>query len=172
MDRLSALDASFLYGETTLGAKVCPVAAERDIAALDAVFARSRAELGSMDVLICGAAGNFLAPAEKLSANGFKAVVDIDLLVSLTPHGPPSSNSRRQRARSSTSPPGWPICRTRNTSSLCWPTAGALVQRRGKANTHRCRADAPYGYGRRYRPDRRLSCLAIGLLHLRLRRCL
>jgi hypothetical protein len=39
MDRLSALDASFLYGETTLGAKVCPVAAERDIAALDAVFA-------------------------------------------------------------------------------------------------------------------------------------
>jgi NAD(P)-dependent dehydrogenase (short-subunit alcohol dehydrogenase family) len=82
MDRLSALDASFLYGETTLGAKVCPVAAERDIAALDAVFARSRAELGSMDVLICGAAGNFLAPAEKLSANGFKAVVDIDLLVS------------------------------------------------------------------------------------------
>jgi hypothetical protein len=46
----------------------------RDIAALDAAFARSRAELGSMDVLICGAAGNFLAPAEKLSANGFKTV--------------------------------------------------------------------------------------------------
>src|SRR6476620_8293608 len=64
-----------------LGAKVCPVAADvRDIAALDAAFARSRAELGSMDVLICGAAGNFLAPAEKLSANGFKTVVDIDLL--------------------------------------------------------------------------------------------
>ena len=33
-----------------------------------------------MDVLIYGAAGNFLAPAEKLSANGFKTVVDIDLL--------------------------------------------------------------------------------------------
>jgi NAD(P)-dependent dehydrogenase (short-subunit alcohol dehydrogenase family) len=64
-----------------LGAKVCPVAADvRDIAALDAAFARSRAELGSMDVLVCGAAGNFLAPAEKLSANGFKTVIDIDLL--------------------------------------------------------------------------------------------
>jgi NAD(P)-dependent dehydrogenase (short-subunit alcohol dehydrogenase family) len=64
-----------------LGTRVCPVAADvRDIAALDAAFARSRAELGSMDVLICGAAGNFLAPAEKLSANGFKTVVDIDLL--------------------------------------------------------------------------------------------
>jgi len=64
-----------------LGAKVCPVAADvRDIAALDAAFARSRAELGPMDVLVCGAAGNFLAPAEKLSANGFKTVIDIDLL--------------------------------------------------------------------------------------------
>jgi NAD(P)-dependent dehydrogenase (short-subunit alcohol dehydrogenase family) len=64
-----------------LGARVCPVAADvRDIAALDTAFARSRAELGSMDVLICGAAGNFLAPAEKLSANGFKTVIDIDLL--------------------------------------------------------------------------------------------
>src|SRR5262247_2636241 len=64
-----------------LGAKVCAVAADvRDIAALDTAFARSRAELGSMDVLICGAAGNFLAPAEKLSANGFKTVIDIDLL--------------------------------------------------------------------------------------------
>jgi NAD(P)-dependent dehydrogenase (short-subunit alcohol dehydrogenase family) len=31
-------------------------------------------------VLVCGAAGNFLAPAEKLSANGFKTVIDIDLL--------------------------------------------------------------------------------------------
>jgi NAD(P)-dependent dehydrogenase (short-subunit alcohol dehydrogenase family) len=31
-------------------------------------------------VLVCGAAGNFLVPAEKLSANGFKSVVDIDLL--------------------------------------------------------------------------------------------
>jgi len=64
-----------------LGAKVCPVAADvRDIAALDAAFTRSRAELGPMDVLVCGAAGNFLVPAEKLSANGFKTVIDIDLL--------------------------------------------------------------------------------------------
>jgi NAD(P)-dependent dehydrogenase (short-subunit alcohol dehydrogenase family) len=33
-----------------------------------------------MDVLVCGAAGNFPVRAEKLSANGFKTVVDIDLL--------------------------------------------------------------------------------------------
>jgi NAD(P)-dependent dehydrogenase (short-subunit alcohol dehydrogenase family) len=63
------------------GTKVCAVAADvRDYAALEAAFARSRAELGPMDVLVCGAAGNFLVPAEKLSTNGFKTVVDIDLL--------------------------------------------------------------------------------------------
>src|SRR3989441_4636232 len=64
-----------------LGAKVCPVVADvRDMTALEAAFARSRAELGPMDVLVCGAAGNFLVPAEKLSPNGFKTVIDIDLL--------------------------------------------------------------------------------------------
>jgi NAD(P)-dependent dehydrogenase (short-subunit alcohol dehydrogenase family) len=68
-------------GLRALGAKVCAIAADvRDIAALQAAFATSKAQLGSMDVLVCGAAGNFLVPAEKLSANGFKAVIDIDLL--------------------------------------------------------------------------------------------
>jgi NAD(P)-dependent dehydrogenase (short-subunit alcohol dehydrogenase family) len=64
-----------------LGAKVCPVAADvRDFAALGSAFARSREELGPMDVLVCGAAGNFLSPAENLSPNGFKTVIDIDLI--------------------------------------------------------------------------------------------
>lgn len=35
---------------------------------------------GKLDVVVCGAAGNFPAPAAGMSANGFKAVVDIDLL--------------------------------------------------------------------------------------------
>jgi NAD(P)-dependent dehydrogenase (short-subunit alcohol dehydrogenase family) len=33
-----------------------------------------------MDVLVCGAAGNFLVPAEKLSPNGFNSVISIDLI--------------------------------------------------------------------------------------------
>jgi NAD(P)-dependent dehydrogenase (short-subunit alcohol dehydrogenase family) len=37
-------------------------------------------ELGRLDILVCSAAGNFVAPAAQLSANGFKAVVAIDLL--------------------------------------------------------------------------------------------
>jgi NAD(P)-dependent dehydrogenase (short-subunit alcohol dehydrogenase family) len=64
-----------------LGAQVCAVAADvRDSAALEAALQRSGEELGLVDVLVCGAAGNFLVPAEKLSPNGFKTVIDIDLL--------------------------------------------------------------------------------------------
>ncbi len=64
-----------------LGAKVCPVVADvRDMAALEAAFAKSEAELGPMNVLVAGAAGNFICPAEQLSANGFKTVIDIDLI--------------------------------------------------------------------------------------------
>lgn len=40
----------------------------------------SFATLPTLDILICGAAGNFPATVMGMSANGFKAVVDIDLL--------------------------------------------------------------------------------------------
>ena len=64
-----------------LGAKVCAVVADvRDMGALEAAVARIGADLGPVDVLVAGAAGNFLVPAERLSANGFKTVIDIDLL--------------------------------------------------------------------------------------------
>lgn len=35
---------------------------------------------GPIDVLVSGAAGNFVAPASAMSPNGFKSVIDIDLL--------------------------------------------------------------------------------------------
>ncbi|KKI17853.1 SDR family oxidoreductase [Sphingomonas sp. Ag1] len=52
----------------------------RDYDGLEAAYAQATAKFGAIDVLISGAAGNFLAPAVKLSANAFKTVVDIDLL--------------------------------------------------------------------------------------------
>lgn len=52
----------------------------RDYAAVEAVFARAAADLGAIDILVAGQAGNFPAPALGMSANAFKAVVDIDLL--------------------------------------------------------------------------------------------
>ncbi len=51
----------------------------RDYDALSAAVADAAARHGSLDVLVNSAAGNFLAPAASLSANGFRAVVDIDL---------------------------------------------------------------------------------------------
>jgi len=63
------------------GGKVLPVAADvRHYAALEGALGRTESEIGPVDVLVAGAAGNFLCPAENLSANGFRAVVEIDLL--------------------------------------------------------------------------------------------
>jgi len=61
----------------TLGPLARAVTADiRDYAAVAGVLAGA----GPIDILVCGAAGNFPAPALGMSANGFKAVVDIDLL--------------------------------------------------------------------------------------------
>jgi len=51
----------------------------RDAAGMAAVLQQARDAIGPFDVLVSGAAGNFLAPALGMSANGFKTVVDIDL---------------------------------------------------------------------------------------------
>jgi len=65
----------------TLGARVVAELADvRQYEALQAALAKCRQELGPVDVLVCGAAGNFPIQAEKLSPNGFKSVIDIDLL--------------------------------------------------------------------------------------------
>ena len=64
-----------------LGAKVHAEAADvRDAGRLETVIGNAAAALGPIGVLVCGAAGNFPIPAEELSPNGFKTVVDIDLI--------------------------------------------------------------------------------------------
>jgi NAD(P)-dependent dehydrogenase (short-subunit alcohol dehydrogenase family) len=52
----------------------------RDYDALAAAIKSARDAHGEIDIVVCGAAGNFPAPALGMSANGFKAVIDIDLL--------------------------------------------------------------------------------------------
>lgn len=52
----------------------------RDYEAVENALSAISSAWGEIDVLISGAAGNFLAPALGLSANAFKTVVDIDLL--------------------------------------------------------------------------------------------
>jgi NAD(P)-dependent dehydrogenase (short-subunit alcohol dehydrogenase family) len=52
----------------------------RDYAAVEASLRECAARFGKIDIVLSGAAGNFIAPALGMSANGFKTVVDIDLI--------------------------------------------------------------------------------------------
>ena len=66
--KAQGIDASF---------GVCDV---RDAQAAQAVIDQVVAEHGRLDIVVNDAAGNFPAPMSKISPNGFKAIVDIDLL--------------------------------------------------------------------------------------------
>jgi NAD(P)-dependent dehydrogenase (short-subunit alcohol dehydrogenase family) len=58
------------------GWAICDV---RDFAAVDAMVEKAQKEFGRVDVLVNNAAGNFISPTERLSPNGFAAVVGIVL---------------------------------------------------------------------------------------------
>jgi NAD(P)-dependent dehydrogenase (short-subunit alcohol dehydrogenase family) len=51
----------------------------RQYAAVEAAVKGAADDLGRIDIVVNSAAGNFLAPAAALSANGFRTVIDIDL---------------------------------------------------------------------------------------------
>jgi NAD(P)-dependent dehydrogenase (short-subunit alcohol dehydrogenase family) len=71
-----AANAAAEIGHGALGFS-CDV---RDYAATRAVMEQVVQAFGALDIVVSGAAGNFLAPALGMSANAFKTVVDIDLL--------------------------------------------------------------------------------------------
>ncbi len=56
------------------------VADVRDFDAVARATEEAAALMGGLDIVVSGAAGNFLAPAEALSPNGFRTVIDIDLV--------------------------------------------------------------------------------------------
>lgn len=63
------------------GGRVVGVCADvRDFDAVGKAFGEAVERLGPVDVLVSGAAGNFLCEAKDMSSNGFRVVVDIDLL--------------------------------------------------------------------------------------------
>lgn len=51
----------------------------RDFPSIDAALATTADRFGPIDFIVSGAAGNFVAPALGMSANGFRTVIDIDL---------------------------------------------------------------------------------------------
>jgi 2,4-dienoyl-CoA reductase [(3E)-enoyl-CoA-producing], peroxisomal len=61
------------------GGECLAVAADvRDFAAVEAAVAATMDRYGRIDIVVNGAAGNFLCAAEQLSSNGFGTVLDID----------------------------------------------------------------------------------------------
>jgi peroxisomal 2,4-dienoyl-CoA reductase len=62
------------------GGDAIPLVADvRDYAQVEAALAATVEHFGHVDIVVNGAAGNFLCSAEQLSPNGFGTVVDIDL---------------------------------------------------------------------------------------------
>ena len=64
-----------------LGAEAMGFCADvRDLDAVETGLAQVHAEFGDFDVLVSGAAGNFPATVNGMSANAFRSVVEIDLM--------------------------------------------------------------------------------------------
>ncbi|WWC91640.1 uncharacterized protein L201_006586 [Kwoniella dendrophila CBS 6074] len=67
--------------EKATGQTCLPASADvRDPKQLEKAVKETVDKFGKIDFVICGAAGNFLAPIQGLSSNAFKTVIDIDLL--------------------------------------------------------------------------------------------
>lgn len=82
------------------GAKVIGLSADvRSIKAMESAVETCVKELGGLDFLICGAAGNFLATIENLSANAFKTVIDIDVLGSYNTFKAASQELKKSKGR-------------------------------------------------------------------------
>lgn len=76
-DRIEAAAA----GIRAKGGKAIGIAQDvRDHDGVGTAFATSVAAHGEIDILVSGAAGNFVAPFNGISYNGFRAVIDIDLV--------------------------------------------------------------------------------------------
>ena len=70
--------ADEMEGKT--GGKVLAVACDvREVAQVDQVLAKTLERFGHVDVLLNNAAGNFISPTERLSANAFSSIIDIVL---------------------------------------------------------------------------------------------
>jgi 2,4-dienoyl-CoA reductase [(3E)-enoyl-CoA-producing], peroxisomal len=79
--RLERLEAAAAELSGATGRRCLALACDvREPEQIEAAFDRALAELGHVDIVVNGAAGNFLAPASGLSYNGFRTVLAIDTL--------------------------------------------------------------------------------------------
>lgn len=81
----SKLDAAAAALEEKTGGACLPVAADvRDREAVEAAVDATLERFGRLDIVVNGAAGNFLAPAAGLSPKGYRTVLDIDAVGTYT----------------------------------------------------------------------------------------
>ena len=83
IDLISACDMRYSTGDAQFSIKEIDIgmaADVRDYAAVEQALRQAADRFGKIDIVLSGAAGNFVAPALGMSANGFKTVVDIDLI--------------------------------------------------------------------------------------------
>ncbi len=77
LDKLTAVKAEL---EAKTGSKCLAVACDvRNIEEVEAMHKKAIDTFGTVDVLLNNAAGNFIAPTERLSANAFDTIIDIVL---------------------------------------------------------------------------------------------
>lgn len=78
--KLDVLEAAAEEMAADTGGEVLPVACDvRDSVQVDQLLARSLERFGQVDALLNNAAGNFISPTERLSANAFSTIIDIVL---------------------------------------------------------------------------------------------
>jgi peroxisomal 2,4-dienoyl-CoA reductase len=79
--KLERLEESARELAATHGSECLAVQADvRDPKAVEAAIDATIAHFGALDIVVNGAAGNFLAPAAQLSYNGFRTVMEIDAI--------------------------------------------------------------------------------------------
>src|SRR5690606_13023215 len=78
--KLDVLEAAAEEMAADTGGEVLSVACDvRDSVQVDQLLARSLERFGQVDALLNNAAGNFISPTERLSANAFSTIIDIVL---------------------------------------------------------------------------------------------
>jgi NAD(P)-dependent dehydrogenase (short-subunit alcohol dehydrogenase family) len=78
--KLEVLEKTAAQMMTDTGGQVLAVQCDvRDYAQVEEVLAQATAKFGTVDGLLNNAAGNFISPTERLSANAFSSIIDIVL---------------------------------------------------------------------------------------------
>jgi NAD(P)-dependent dehydrogenase (short-subunit alcohol dehydrogenase family) len=79
--KIDVLQATAAELQAQTGGKCLAVACDvRNYAEVENLYKQATEKFGKVDILLNNAAGNFISPTERLSANAFKSIIDIVLM--------------------------------------------------------------------------------------------